>query len=157
MYKISKNIISYILISFLNSFSFFSTYIIFPTQLIKIIILYEFNSSIYRFIHSQQFFRFHVSAMWRSPPGIFSRKMIRALVLLCMVVLPLVRCHKVRVLSSTIGINKDNVLFRANVSLKQRTRVYVGRGVDSKWQDYSRNRTKLIVDPTLITRPIHAA
>ena len=72
--------------------------------------------------------RFDVSAMWRSPSGIFSRKMIRALVLLCMAVLPLVRCHKVRSPVDEYHRDRDRqgrCYSRANASLKQRTRVCV--------------------------------
>lgn len=46
---------------------------------------------------------------------------------------------------------------RANVSLKQRTRVYVVVALTRNDKIIPRNRTKLIVDPTLIARPIHAA
>ena len=110
--------------------------------------------------------RFDVSAMWRSPSGIFSRKMIRALVLLCMAVLPLVRCHKVRSPVDEYHRDRDRqgrCYSRANASLKQRTRVcvcvYRGR---ARWRwlemtRYSRNQTTLIVDSPLIARWIHAA
>ena len=110
--------------------------------------------------------RFDVSAMWRSPSGIFSRKMIRALVLLCMAVLPLVRCHKVRSPVDEYHRDRDRQgrrYSRANASLKQRTRacvcVYRGR---ARWRwlemtRYSRNQTTLIVDSPLIARWIHAA
>lgn len=55
--------------------------------------------------------KFSVSAMWRNQFGIFLCKMTRALVLLCMaIILPLVRCHKVRSQSSIVKTPKDIVI-----------------------------------------------
>lgn len=60
-----------------------------------------------------------VSAMWRNQSGIFLCKMTRALVLLCMaIILPLVRCHKVRSQSSILK-TQGHVLIPCNYFFKR--------------------------------------
>lgn len=142
---------------FLNYFSSLSTCIIFPTQLIKIIILV--NSIILPFIRSFTTI-FPISCfsdVTQPARNIFTQN-------------DSCPCPSLHGRSTSCTMPQGNSICRvpsgsartmfysrANVSLKQRTRVYVVVALTRNDKIIPRNRTKLIVDPTLIARPIHAA